>query len=335
MILVEFSNLTFDLEADIERVSNVKYIPLGCANQATGDSILLSEGFEDFFYSAQDGLKLHARLYGAGHHAAALPAVCLAGLTRNARDFHELAVHLSQTARRPRMVVAFDYRGRGLSAHDPDWRRYDPLIETADIVDGLTALGIEQGAFIGTSRGGLIVFALAAMRPTLIRAAVLNDIGPVVEGAGLAQIRAYLQGAPRPGNFDEAVSVQKAAQGQAFPALTEADWARMAHAFYRDDNGKPVPDFDPALVNTLTAVDFARPLPTLWPQFLGLARVPVLAIRGENSRLLAPGTLEEMARRHPDLQAVTVAGQGHAPLLETADLPLRIANFLERAERPR
>ncbi len=28
MILVEFSNLTFDLEADIERVSNVKYIPL-------------------------------------------------------------------------------------------------------------------------------------------------------------------------------------------------------------------------------------------------------------------------------------------------------------------
>ncbi|CAH1666996.1 conserved hypothetical protein [Chelatococcus asaccharovorans] len=29
MIRVEFSNLTFGLEADIERVPNVKFIPLG------------------------------------------------------------------------------------------------------------------------------------------------------------------------------------------------------------------------------------------------------------------------------------------------------------------
>ena len=295
---------------------------------------MLSEGFEDFFYSAQDGLKLHARIYGSRRRDI-LPVICLSGLTRNARDFHEIALHLSRHEKKPRLVVAFDYRGRGLSAYDPDWHRYDPAVEAGDIIAGLTALDIERGAFIGTSRGGLITFIIAAMRPALIAAAVLNDVGPVVEGAGLAQIRAYLQGAPRPGNFEEAVSVEKAARGAAFTALGETDWQRLAHAIYRDENGRPVPDFDPALVKTLKSLDFAKPLPTMWPQFLGLAQVPVMAIRGANSRLLSAETLEEMARRHGDLETVTVAGQGHAPLLETGDLPGRITSFLDRADRGR
>ena len=61
--------------------------------------------------------------------------------------------------------------------------------------------------------------------------------------------------------------------------------------------------------------------------------VPMLAIRGENSKLLSAETLEEMAKRHPRIETFTVEGQGHAPLLETGDLPVRIARFLENAER--
>ncbi len=289
-------------------------------------------GYEDFFYSAPDGLKLHARVYGAENRNA-LPVVCLAGLTRNARDFHDLALFLSGEARVKRKVVAFDYRGRGKSEYDRDWRRYDPLIEAADISAGLTALDIPHAAFVGTSRGGLIVFALAATRPAALKAVVLNDIGPVVEGAGLAQIRTYLQRAPKPRSFDEAVSVLKSAQGHAFPALGEADWQRSARALYREEKGRPVPDFDPALVKTMTSMDFSKPLPVLWPQFMALGHVPVLAIRGAKSSLLSAETLEEMARRHPRLEAVTVAGQGHAPFLETGDLPQKIAGFLERAEK--
>src|SRR5690606_8449896 len=135
------------------------------------------------------------------------PAVCLPGLTRNARDFHGLALHLSRNAARPRTVVAFDYRGRGRSGHDPDWRNYNARVEAGDVLDGLAALGIHRAAFIGTSRGGLVVFMLAGMRPSAIAAAILNDIGPVLEGDGLAAIRAFLERAPKPASFEEAARI--------------------------------------------------------------------------------------------------------------------------------
>ena len=288
----------------------------------------MSNEFEDFYYRSSDGLKLHARIYGTAN-AASLPVVCLAGLTRNAADFHDLALHLAHTPV-PRQVIAFDYRGRGCSAYDRQWSNYDPIVEAGDVAAGLTALDIEHAAFIGTSRGGLIVFVLAAMRPSLLKAVVLNDIGPVVEGAGLAQIRAYLERAPKPATFSEAIAIQRSAQQGIFTSLSDADWERSVRAFYRDEGGRPVPDFDPALLNTLKGVNLSQALPEFWPQFLGLSAVPVLAIRGENSKLLSADTLAQMKARHPDLQTITVTGQGHAPFLETAGLPGKIETFLNR-----
>ena len=292
----------------------------------------ISSGFSDFFYSAQDGLKLHARIYG-DDSGAGLPVICLPGLTRNARDFHDLALFLSRDAQQPRKVIAFDYRGRGRSAYDPNWKNYDVVVEAGDILAGLTALGIEHGAFVGTSRGGLIIHVLAAMRPAVLKAVVLNDIGPVVEGEGLAHIRAYLERAPKPKNLADAVAVQKAVHAQAFSALSDADWERFIRAIYREESGVPVPDFDPALLNVVKGMDLTQPLPVLWPQFEGLKAVPMLAIRGENSKLLSAATLAEMASRHPDCRTVTVEGQGHAPLLETGELPATIAAFLTHAEQ--
>lgn len=291
-------------------------------------------GFVDMHYSATDGLKLHARVYGESQRGR-WPVVCLPGLTRNARDFHELALYLSTRKDNPRKVVAFDYRGRGGSEYDRDWKNYTVATEAADIVAGLVALGIEHGSFIGTSRGGLIIHVLTVMRPSVLKAIVLNDIGPVIEGAGLAHIRAYLERAPKPKTIAEAIAIQKATHGQAFSALTEADWLRMTDAIYRQVEGRPVADYDRKLVKTVAAVDLTRPLPVLWPQFEGLAALPLMVIRGENSKLLSAETVEEMARRHPAMEAVTVAGQGHPPMLETGDLPARIAAFLDRAEARR
>lgn len=290
------------------------------------------DGFSDFHYAAQDGLRLHARIYGEEDNGV-LPVICLAGLTRNARDFHELALYLARHPKQPRRVIAFDYRGRGGSEYDRNWRNYEVVVETSDVLAGLTALGIERGAFIGTSRGGLIIHVLAAMRPAVLKAAVLNDIGPEVDGAGLAQIRAYLERAPKPTNFDEAIALQRAALGQSFSALDDADWERLVRSFYRDEEGVPVADFDPNLVKTLNGIDLNKPLPNFWPQFLGLAAIPMLAIRGSNSTLLSAETLDEMARRHPDIRTLTVVGQGHAPLLETADLPAKIASFLDLGDQ--
>ena len=293
-----------------------------------------SDAFSDFFYAAPDGLKLHARIYGEDI-ADRLPVVCLPGLTRNVRDFHELALYLSRAAPMPRKVVSFDYRGRGQSAYDLDWQRYTVAIEAGDIVQGLAALGIDGAAFIGTSRGGLIIHVLAMLKPALLKAVVLNDIGPVVDTAGLMHIRSYLERAPKPQSVAEAVEIQRGIHGAAFSALSDMDWTRMVGALYRVENGSPVPDFDPALLNGLIAFDPATPLPILWPQFEMLGKVPMLAIRGENSLLLSAQTLAEMARRHPDIETITVEGQGHAPLLETGDLPQRIAAFIDRVEARR
>jgi len=290
-----------------------------------------TEGFSDFFYAAPDGLRLHARVYGeanSGHW----PVVCLPGLTRNARDFHELALRLS-TGSNPRKVVAFDYRGRGQSAYDPDVSHYNVGVEASDILAGLSALGIEEAAFIGTSRGGLIIHVLGALRPGVLKAIVLNDIGPVIEPAGLAHIQSYLERAPKPKTFAEVVNVQRHVHGQDFPALTDADWARMVGALYRETDQGLLPDFDPKLVDTVASLDLSQPLPALWPQFDALAAIPLLTVRGANSRLLSTQTLDEMRKRHLGTETITVTGQGHAPFLETGSLPGDIAAFLDRAER--
>lgn len=287
--------------------------------------------FRDAYYSAPDGLRLHARVYGAPHERT-FTVVCLPGLTRNARDFHMLALELAGDSLHPRQVIAFDYRGRGQSQYDSDWRNYQVPVEAADVIAGLSALGVDNGVFIGTSRGGLVIHVLAAIRPAVLKAIVLNDVGPVLDGEGLAHIRAYLERAPKPTSFSEAVAIQRAAHGTAFPALRTADWERMVGALYRLEDGTPVADFDPELLNLLKDFDPSKPLPELWPQFEGLADVPLLAIRGANSKLLSAATFAEMARRHPDCQAVTVEGQGHAPLLETAGLPSIIRDFIVRVE---
>ena len=166
----------------------------------------------------------------------------------------------------------------------------------------------------------------------MLKSIVLNDIGPVVEGEGLAQIRSYLERSPKPRDMAEAVAIQRAAHGAAFPALTEADWQRLTAAIYREHKGRPVEDFDPALIKVVKAFDLDKPIPAIWHLFEALRGFPMLVIRGANSKLLSAATLAEMAHRHPNCQTVTVEGQGHPPMLDTGDLPQTIATFFDRAE---
>jgi pimeloyl-ACP methyl ester carboxylesterase len=282
-------------------------------------------------YAAQDGLELSVTVHGSrpGH---ALPVVCLPGLTRNARDFADLAWFLSAKDGGERQVYCFDYRGRGRSSYDRNWENYNPVIEAGDIIAGLTALDIAHAHFIGTSRGGIILHFLAAMRPGALKSIVLNDVGPEIGGAGLAQIKRYLESAPKPGTFPQAAAVLKDIHGKAFPALGNDDWERFALAVYRNENGKPIPDYDPALLNVVKGWDLTNAIPTMWPQFEGLRSIPAMVIRGENSMLLTAETVAKMKKIHPHLETVTVPGQGHAPLLETGDLPARIADFIARSE---
>lgn len=289
-------------------------------------------GFTSRFVSASDGLKLHARDYGL-LAATALPVVCLPGLARTAADFHELALALSQDEARPRRVLALDYRGRGLSKYDKSWKNYDIRIELDDLVQVLVASGIEQAIFVGTSRGGLLTMALGAARPALIRGVVFNDVGPVIDARGLLRIRGYVGKLPVPRSFQEGAEILKRLSDQQFPILGEAEWEMMARRTWTDRDGALRPDYDARLMKALEELDLEAPLPVLWPYFDALKTVPMLAIRGANSDLLAAKTLEEMAERHPDCEIYTAPGQGHAPLLGSKDMIRRIAKLIARAER--
>ncbi|HEY7383233.1 MAG TPA: alpha/beta hydrolase [Beijerinckiaceae bacterium] len=292
---------------------------------------MTSQPFEDLFVSAGDGLRLYARVYGP-RAADTVPVVCLPGLARTSADFHDLALALASDQRRPRRVLAVDYRGRGRSEYDRNWRNYDIRVELDDLLQVLTVAAVGEAVFIGTSRGGLITLALSAARPTLLRGVVLNDVGPVIEGKGLARIRGYVGKLPAPRDYTEGGEILKRISNAQFPRATDEDWEILARATWREAKGRLVPDYDVALQKTLEHVDFETPLPPLWHLFAGLAHVPVLAIRGANSDLLSAETLEAMARAHPDLETVTVADQGHVPALRGRDMIQRIKRFVLKVE---
>lgn len=292
---------------------------------------MLSRGYAEITVSASDGLRLFSRDYGA-RGSDALAIVCLPGLTRNSADFHELALALSNDAHRPRRVLALDYRGRGRSEYDPDPSRYDVRIELDDVLQVLTAAGVAEAILVGTSRGGLIAMAMAATRPALVRGAVINDIGPVIEAAGLARIRGYVGKLPTPANADQAIDVAKTLMGPQFSGLEEDDWSIFARSTWTETDGRLTPAYDPALLKTLETLDLGAPLPVLWHLFKGLTTVPVLVLRGANSDILSAATLEAMAKAHPDLKAVTVPDQGHAPLLHRRDTIDPIRQFVLRVD---
>ncbi|MBM6594336.1 alpha/beta fold hydrolase [Microvirga pudoricolor] len=286
--------------------------------------------YRDLFVSAADGLRLYARDYGpvAGD---ALPVVCLSGLSRNSSDFHALALALSQDSRRPRRVLALDYRGRGRSEWSPDWQQYDVRVELNDTSQVLIAAGIEKAVFVGTSRGGLIIMALGALRPDVLAGAVLNDVGPAISPEGLRRIRGYVGKLPQPGTFAEAAEVLRTMSGGQFPNKTGAEWEALARGTWSERDGRLVLSYDPNLMRTLEALDLDAPLPDLWPFFDTLKAIPVMAIRGARSDLLTAETFESMQEAHPGLAAVTVPDQGHAPEFE-GELVERVRDFVAGVE---
>ena len=274
----------------------------------------------DVFYLSDDGLRLYARDQpGPGADAPAV--LCLPGLTRNGKDFGAIAERL----RRRHRVICPDQRGRGRSQRDPDAAHYAPMRYVQDMFTLLDTLGLPRVTVIGTSLGGLMGMLMQALQPQRIEALVLNDVGPVIDPAGIARLAAYVGKSAPVANWDEAIAQTAAINGVAFPGYVRADWAAMARNVYIQEGTQPVLDYDPAIAQGVAAGTAA---PDLWPLFDGLAPRPMLVIRGELSDILSPQTLAEMQRRRPTLQTVTVPGVGHAPMLDEVEAVAAIESFL-------
>jgi pimeloyl-ACP methyl ester carboxylesterase len=268
-----------------------------------------------------DGLSIFVRT--DGRHGTRAPLVCLPGLTRNGRDFTRVAQRWS----RDRLVVRIDLRGRGESSYaDPS--TYTPQHYVADVVAVLDAFGIDRAVLLGTSLGGSVSMTLNAQHPQRVAGVILNDVGPVLEAAGFARIQSYAGQLPSNASWADAAAQLKALAGPVGPLVADDAWATMVREQYREfAPGDIRPDHDPSIVAGMAAVDPSA-IPTNWPLFDALAGVPTLVLRGALSDLFSASTLDEMARRKPDLVAITVADRGHCPLFDESESIAAIDVFL-------
>jgi pimeloyl-ACP methyl ester carboxylesterase len=280
----------------------------------------------DVWYTSADGLRLYAQDNGPTG-AAATPILCLPGLTRNSRDFETVVPWLAAERR----VISADFRGRGRSQYAPDPVTYRPDMEAADTILLLDTLGLPNAAIIGTSRGGIVAMFMAAMAKPRIAGIFFNDIGPALEIEGLLRIRTYLGKNPNFADWAAAVASLK----QTNPVLTdlsEDQWQVFARRVFREENGRPVPDYDLRLGEVFPSAEdiAAGKLPPLWPLFDGLGGLPVSLLRGESSDLLSATTVEGMRKHHPGLDATTIPGRAHVPFLDEPESRAAIRRWLDR-----
>lgn len=292
--------------------------------------------FTSHHYTSFDGLSLHYREYGAGDDVV----LCLPGLTRNCKDFEDIAEHLSDRWR----VLTPDLRGRGESDRDPQWKQYLPPTYVRDAWTLLDTLGIQRVVILGTSLGGLMSMIMADQQPERLRGVIINDVGPEVNPDAIARIAAYVGATPPQPDWAAATRMAEANYALAYPDADEAFWQHQARVAWRErDDGMIEPDYDPAIGDAMRhALKSIRLL--TWLQRLGIKRLkglnldnwdnframtmPCLLLRGELSDVITPDTVRRMKSIKPDLELVPVPGRGHVPLLTEPEAQAAIDGFL-------
>ncbi len=276
----------------------------------------------------------NVRLCWREHHAPGVPPerptlLCLAGLTRNGSDFAHLGDSLGGQWR----IVAPDLRGRGESGFARDSLSYLPLTYLRDLSLVLDAAGVGRFVAIGSSLGGVLALRLTTAHRAAMAGVVLNDIGPALEPAGLARLRANVG---RGGNWLTWVHAARdlaARNAGIYPDWGLHDWLGFAKRLCRiTPQGRIIFDYDPRI-----AEPFRLPHGDAgaddWAAFDSLAGMPVLSLRAALSDVLSAATQGQMAERLPGLAAVTVPRVGHAPTLAEPVAAAALNDFLNRIKR--
>ena len=273
----------------------------------------------DHYWWSSDGIRLHARIYaGPAGTEAAPPILCMPGLARNARDFEALAPHVAQV----RKTIVIEFRGRGDSAFAKDPMTYVPLTYVQDVVAMLDELKIERFAAIGTSLGGLVAMLMAATMPGRLVGAVLNDVGPELQTAGLARIRDYIGAGGSQPTWMHAARAVSELNRAIYPGYEIEDWLRLTKRTHRlTAEGRIVTDYDKQIAAPLRLAG-AGDAVDLWPAYRALGDIPLLVLRGELSDILGRDAADKMTAELPQARLAEIPGVGHAP---TMDEPAALA----------
>ena len=293
------------------------------AESAAGDSV---QAWADRYWTSRDGLKLHYRDYAGSSDRP--PLLMLHGLTRNSRDFEDVAARYAGEWR----VIAPDFRGRGMSERDSDSSRYLPPIYAADVLQLLDELKISEAVFLGTSLGGLVTMIIAAIAPQRLAGVLLNDVGPELDLSGIDRIKSYVGKPVIFRDWNDAAAQLQARAGDVYPAYSREDWLRFARRTCRETDRGIEFDYDMAIADPFNAGNTGE-TPDGWPYYRNLNGRPVLVLRGEYSDLLPDAAAARMATEIDDVEVVTVPGVGHAPDLSEPAAVAAIDDLLERVLR--
>ncbi len=275
-------------------------------------------------FTSEDGLELYYRDFGADQPGT--PVICLPGLTRNSRDFEELALRLEGRRR----VITPDLRGRGYSEYDPNWQNYHPGTYIKDTWRLLDTLGIDRVVIVGTSLGGLCAMAMSKENNARIAGVVMNDVGPEIGAEGLKRIQGYTGLLPPVTTWEEAANQTREVYGQWLPGLSPYDWLNLARRGYREHDGVPRLDFDPNVGRAVREVGPQKGDP--WANFASLENTPVTLLWGVDSDILTKEICDKMLAVKADLEVVPVANRGHVPLLDEPECVAAIDAMLERVQ---
>ena len=295
--------------------------------------------FSEHRYTSEDGLSLYFRDYGRGDSGNTI--LCLPGLTRNSRDFHELALRLAHRYR----VICADPRGRGMSDRDPDWRNYNIATYMPDLNRLMDVAGVNHAILLGTSMGGLMSMTLAYQQPERVKAIILNDIGPEADPAGVQRILRYVGRHAPVKSWDAAVDQLHNTYSAALPDRPREFWEDRVRLTYREGaDGRPELDMDlkigDAIRSSMKILPVLKMLRMLrvtrevrgvpidaWDSFRAV-EMPCLLMRGELSDILSEEIVERMQAIKPDLHVATIPGIGHSPYIEGPEMLGAIDTFL-------
>ena len=254
-------------------------------------------------------------------------AICVHGLTRNARDFDFIAQALAAKNYR---VFALSMAGRGESEWLKEPMEYHYGTYVADCLALMNNFHFKGVDWIGTSMGGIIGMMIAANFPGRIRKLVMNDIGSHLSGAALKRIYSYVGAVPT--HFD------RREEGEAylrevfapFKIIDDAVWQHFFEHTLEPHAGGFRLRFDPAIATPIRAQtnnlqdtsDIS--LAEVWEK----VKIPTLIIRGAESDILDETTVKAMRSTNIKAQEYVIASVGHAPMLDSAAQYQRVVNWL-------
>ncbi|WP_230770197.1 alpha/beta fold hydrolase [Sphingomonas sp. Leaf4] len=278
----------------------------------------------DGYWWSNDGLRLHYRDYAGRDDRPAI--LCLHGLTRNARDWDDVAGRLGGEWR----LIVPEMRGRGESGYARDPMTYVPLVYLQDVEALLNQLDLPRVVAFGTSLGGILTMLLAATDRDRIAAALLNDVGPELDPVGLGRIRGYVGKQVSHPTWMHAARCMAEGNAAVYPGYDVHDWLHMAKRLHRlTSAGRIQLDYDMRIAEPFR-VPGNEAGPDMWRAYEALAGKPVAIVRGALSDILPARVAEAMAQRIDGAELTVVPDTGHAPTLNEAPAQAAIDRLLAR-----